>query len=246
MFRTLIGALVWMALLVGPVRLDAAPTMVERMPEPNPPVIELDIPEAPSARALEPLPGRLAGALDRVELPQDRRQPAPGRQRAADALAAEPRPLQPDPGGDLARHDQRPGHRGRAHLLGRRSVGTSSGLCRHPGPAAGRLRRPALHCGQGPLGLSHQHRRPDPHGPVRPHRRGRLQVHGGRRHRLLVLRAHRLRPRRLQHRLGLRPVWDAGSPRAPQRHHVDQHLLQQRGVRRRAGKRHLDPRSGPR
>ena len=56
MFRTLIGALVWMALLVGPVRLDAAPTMVERVPEPNPPVIELDIPEAPSARALEPYP----------------------------------------------------------------------------------------------------------------------------------------------------------------------------------------------
>ena len=56
MFRTLIGALVWMALLVGPVCLDAAPTMVERVPEPNPPVIELDIPEAPSARALEPYP----------------------------------------------------------------------------------------------------------------------------------------------------------------------------------------------
>jgi hypothetical protein len=58
MIRTLIGALVWMVLLVGPARLHAQPTMVERVPEPNPPVVELDIPEAlqPEARALEAFP----------------------------------------------------------------------------------------------------------------------------------------------------------------------------------------------
>jgi hypothetical protein len=46
MFRTLIVALVWIALLSGPVCLDAAPTVDVRMPEPNPPLIRL-APEIP-------------------------------------------------------------------------------------------------------------------------------------------------------------------------------------------------------
>jgi hypothetical protein len=54
MILKLIGAIVWLALLVGPARLDARPTMVERVPEPNPPVIELEIPEAAEPRAPAP------------------------------------------------------------------------------------------------------------------------------------------------------------------------------------------------
>jgi hypothetical protein len=65
MILKLIGAIVWLALLVGPVRLDARPTMVERVPEPNPPVIELDIPAAPEPRA----PAPEARALDAFKAP---------------------------------------------------------------------------------------------------------------------------------------------------------------------------------
>jgi hypothetical protein len=56
MIRALIGAILSIALLTGPGGLDAAPTMVERVPEPNPPVIELEVPEAPSARILDAYP----------------------------------------------------------------------------------------------------------------------------------------------------------------------------------------------
>ena len=64
MILKLIGAILWLALLVGPARLDARPTMVERIPEPNPPVIELEIPEAPEPRAPAPEARAVEAAAD--------------------------------------------------------------------------------------------------------------------------------------------------------------------------------------
>ena len=202
----------------------------EQIPEPGPPAIERDVPEAPSSATVLRwmAPSALTewtyhktgdnlhpdGNEQQMVWLMNRARSDP-RRKASGWPRRTTRTLQP---------------RGRIGASTSRSFKTSS----RPFPPNRRSPSTcALQRGQGPLGLSDQHGHPEPIPAVRSHRCGWIRIHFGRRHRLCILRSHGLWPCRFQHRLGSGDRRHPGPSRAPQRHHVGQRQLHECGLCRR-------------